>query len=161
MQECRAQERGPIAKPPVDACRCDARCGSDPRNGRALEAVPFQGCNRRVKQPSERLAATVLLRGQRIAFHGCSIPKSLTKCECDITFAFMPDTALIPRALLFGNPEKARPRISPDGTMLAYLAPSDDPIVGLADGANPNAQGTVARRQVREHRPVRGDSWPR
>ena len=30
---------------------------------------------------------------------------------------------LIPRALLFGNPEKASPKLSPDGTKLAYLAP--------------------------------------
>src|SRR6202163_3173871 len=36
----------------------------------------------------------------------------------------MPDTPLIPRWILFGNPEKARPQVSPDGTMLAYLAPS-------------------------------------
>src|SRR2546426_1148575 len=33
---------------------------------------------------------------------------------------------LIPRAILFGNPEKASPRISPDGKMLAYLAPTND-----------------------------------
>jgi dipeptidyl aminopeptidase/acylaminoacyl peptidase len=32
---------------------------------------------------------------------------------------------LIPRSILFGNPENAGPQISPDGTMLAYLAPSD------------------------------------
>ncbi len=31
--------------------------------------------------------------------------------------------ALIPRRTLFGNPVKASPEISPDGTMLAYLAP--------------------------------------
>ena len=31
--------------------------------------------------------------------------------------------ALIPRAVLFGNPERTSPQISPDGTMLAYLAP--------------------------------------
>ena len=31
--------------------------------------------------------------------------------------------ALIPRNILFGNPVKANPQISPDGTMLAYLAP--------------------------------------
>jgi len=32
-------------------------------------------------------------------------------------------TPLIPRADLFGNPERSSPEISPDGTMLAYLAP--------------------------------------
>lgn len=32
---------------------------------------------------------------------------------------------LIPRAVLFGNPEKAAPAISPNGVMLAYLAPSN------------------------------------
>ncbi len=31
---------------------------------------------------------------------------------------------LIPREVLFGNPVKAAPRISPDGTRLSYLAPS-------------------------------------
>jgi dipeptidyl aminopeptidase/acylaminoacyl peptidase len=30
---------------------------------------------------------------------------------------------LIPRAILFGNPEKASPQISPDGKYLAYVAP--------------------------------------
>ena len=32
---------------------------------------------------------------------------------------------LIPRTLLFGNPEKGAPQISPDGKKLAYLAPSN------------------------------------
>lgn len=32
---------------------------------------------------------------------------------------------LIPREILFGNPEKDRPRISPDGKILAYLAPNN------------------------------------
>jgi len=35
-------------------------------------------------------------------------------------------TQLIPREVLFGNPEKATPRISPDGTRMSYLAPVDD-----------------------------------
>ena len=30
---------------------------------------------------------------------------------------------LIPREILFGNPERTQPRISPDGTRLAYIAP--------------------------------------
>lgn len=33
---------------------------------------------------------------------------------------------LIPREVLFGNPVKAAPTISPDGKLLAYLAPVDD-----------------------------------
>lgn len=35
-----------------------------------------------------------------------------------------PAVPLIPRDVLFGNPEKDAPRISPDGERLAYLAPS-------------------------------------
>src|SRR5688572_25029142 len=34
-------------------------------------------------------------------------------------------TPLIPRARFFGNPEKARARLSSDGKRLAYLAPVD------------------------------------
>ncbi|MBC8121376.1 MAG: S9 family peptidase, partial [Gemmatimonadaceae bacterium] len=30
---------------------------------------------------------------------------------------------LIPRTVLFGNPEKVGPQVSPDGKLLAYLAP--------------------------------------
>ena len=36
-----------------------------------------------------------------------------------------PATGLIPREVLFGNPERANPQISPDGTQLGYLAPVD------------------------------------
>lgn len=35
----------------------------------------------------------------------------------------MPEVNLIPREVLFGNPERAIPQISPDGERLAYLAP--------------------------------------
>ncbi len=35
------------------------------------------------------------------------------------------ETALIPRRLLFGNPDRASPAISPDGKRLAWLAPVD------------------------------------
>jgi len=31
--------------------------------------------------------------------------------------------ALIPRNILFGNPVKTNPQISPDGMLMAYLAP--------------------------------------
>jgi Tol biopolymer transport system component len=32
---------------------------------------------------------------------------------------------LIPRSVLFGNPERTAPRISPDGRSLAWIAPLD------------------------------------
>ena len=36
-------------------------------------------------------------------------------------------TELLPRADIFGNPERASAEISPDGRMLAFLAPRDGP----------------------------------
>lgn len=38
---------------------------------------------------------------------------------------------LIPREVLFGNPVKAAPEISPDGTRLSYLAPSKDGVLNV------------------------------
>ena len=43
----------------------------------------------------------------------------------------MTQTPLIPREILFGNPEKASPKLSPDGKFLAYLAPDDKNITRL------------------------------
>jgi dipeptidyl aminopeptidase/acylaminoacyl peptidase len=37
----------------------------------------------------------------------------------------MADNELIPRTVLFGNPERVAPKISPDGTRLAWIAPRD------------------------------------
>jgi dipeptidyl aminopeptidase/acylaminoacyl peptidase len=45
-------------------------------------------------------------------------------------------TGLIPRKVLFGNPDKAAPRLSPDGKQISYLAPVDGVLniwVGPAD----------------------------
>jgi len=36
---------------------------------------------------------------------------------------------LIPRQVLFGNPVKAAPRISPDGKRIAYLAPDRNDVL--------------------------------
>ncbi len=44
--------------------------------------------------------------------------------------------ALIPRKILFGNPDRAMPRLSPDGNKIAYLAPREGVLnvwVGPAD----------------------------
>ena len=66
-------------------------------------------------------------------------------------------TPLIPRARFFGNPEKARARLSSDGKRLAYLAPVDGVLnvwVGPVDDvehAKPVTNDT--------HRGIRSFSW--
>jgi dipeptidyl aminopeptidase/acylaminoacyl peptidase len=47
-------------------------------------------------------------------------PRNAARHDADV-----PATPLIPRAVLFGNPQKASPWLSPDGTRIAYLAPHD------------------------------------
>ena len=37
----------------------------------------------------------------------------------------MTSRQLIPRRVLFGNPERMSPRVSPDGERLAYIAPHE------------------------------------
>jgi len=68
-----------------------------------------------------------------------------------------PDPNLIPRSVLFGNPERARVRISPDGKQLAWLAPKDGVLniwvapVGKVD------QARVITAEAK--RPIRDFSW--
>ena len=45
------------------------------------------------------------------------------------TLAALPP--LIPRDVLFGNPDKASPRLSPDGVRLAYLAPDTNNVLNV------------------------------
>jgi dipeptidyl aminopeptidase/acylaminoacyl peptidase len=54
--------------------------------------------------------------------------------------------AIIPRKVLFGNPDKIQPRLSPDGSYVAFLAPLNGVLnvwVGPAD--NPDAAKPVTR----------------
>ena len=60
------------------------------------------------------------------------------------------ETGLIPRELLFGNPDKAAARISPDGKQLSYLAPVEGVLnvwVGPID--NPDAAKPVTKDKKR------------
>ncbi len=51
---------------------------------------------------------------------GCLL---LASCGTQVTET---ETKLIPREVVFGNPEKAAPRLSPDGIQISYLAPVND-----------------------------------
>ena len=64
---------------------------------------------------------------------------------------------LISRKILFGNPERAQARISPDGTRLAYLAPSDGVLnvwVGTVEAPREARPVTTDR-----HRGIRSFFW--
>src|SRR5687767_11734532 len=81
-------------------------------------------------------------------------PKEVTQKVGKLT---MQDVPLIPRKAFFGNPEKARPRLSHDGKQLAYVAPLDGVLnvfVGPAD--RPAAAKPVTHDQ---HRGVTAYSW--
>jgi Tol biopolymer transport system component len=54
------------------------------------------------------------------------------------------DTPLIPRKVLFGNPDKASVQLSPNGSQIAYLAPRDGVLnVWVAPREDPNAARPV------------------
>jgi dipeptidyl aminopeptidase/acylaminoacyl peptidase len=68
-----------------------------------------------------------------------------------------PRNDLIPRAVLFGNPERTRLQISPDGKQLSWLAPKDGVLnvwvapIGKLDQARPVTSDSV--------RPIRQYFW--
>jgi dipeptidyl aminopeptidase/acylaminoacyl peptidase len=60
---------------------------------------------------------------------------------------------LIPRGVLFGNPERTSPRISPDGSSLAWIAPRDGVLnVWVAPIGGPSGVDWDAARAVTEDR---------
>lgn len=68
------------------------------------------------------------------------------------------DAKLLPRSVLFGNPERMAPRISPDGKQIAFLAP-DEGVMNVWVG--PAGDFEAARPVTKERsRGVRIFSWP-
>src|SRR4051812_28083900 len=64
-------------------------------------------------------------------------------------------TPVIPRSALFGNPERAQPRISPDGKYISFIAPRDGVLNvwvaerGKLDDAKPITSDQ--KRGIRQH----------
>jgi Dipeptidyl aminopeptidases/acylaminoacyl-peptidases len=63
---------------------------------------------------------------------------------------------LIPRSVLFGNPDRMSPKISPDGTRLAYLAPRDGVVNVWVRSVAGGDDRPVTRETVR---PIRAFYW--
>src|SRR5262249_30445562 len=58
--------------------------------------------------------------------------------------------SLIPREILFGNPERLNPQISPDGKYLAYLAPDEHNVLQVwvrTVGQQDDKQLTAAKKR--------------
>jgi len=69
----------------------------------------------------------------------------------------MTNIALIPRATLFGNPNRLEPKLSPDGEWLTWLAPFEDVLnVWLAPAADIAAAEPLTRL---EGRPIAWRDW--
>lgn len=67
------------------------------------------------------------------------------------------ESTLIPRSVLFGNPEKASARISPNGKWLSYLAPVEGILnVWVAPADDLDAAKPVTHDKTRD---IRGHSW--
>jgi dipeptidyl aminopeptidase/acylaminoacyl peptidase len=73
-------------------------------------------------------------------------------------------TELIPLPVLFGNPERVGPRISPDGTRLAWIAPHEGVLNVWVASLSPDQQLDLAAAQVVTNdtdRGIRQFGWAR
>ena len=71
--------------------------------------------------------------------------------------AWAAETALIPRALLFGNATRRLPQLSPDGTQISWLAPDDHGVVNVwARGFGSDSARAVTHE---DHRPIPWYCW--
>ena len=83
---------------------------------------------------------------------------SIIMCSCDNKLKSSDN--LIPRNVLFGNPEKVSPQISPDGKKLAYIAPVNNVLnvwVGDLDESGNYLNPVAVTSDT--NRGIRGFSW--
>jgi dipeptidyl aminopeptidase/acylaminoacyl peptidase len=68
---------------------------------------------------------------------------------------------LIPREILFGNPERTLPRLSPDGTKISWLAPAKNGVlnVWVRSLADPQPAGGAQPVTNETHRPIFWYTW--
>jgi dipeptidyl aminopeptidase/acylaminoacyl peptidase len=65
--------------------------------------------------------------------------------------------ALIPRQILFGNPERTQPQISPDGGQIAWLAPDKNGVLNVWAGSIDGAKAHPITNET--HRPIQWYTW--
>lgn len=65
--------------------------------------------------------------------------------------------ALIPREILFGNPERAEPQLSPDGQQIAWLAPDKNGVLNVWASALDGTNSHLITNET--HRPIFWYAW--
>jgi dipeptidyl aminopeptidase/acylaminoacyl peptidase len=98
---------------------------------------------------------------------GCNSPSVSQPVEAKVTLTAgektephagkMADIALIPREVLFGNPQKAQARVSPDGKWLSFLAPVEGVLNVWVAPVDDLSQAVVVTQEKK--RPVMGGMW--
>ncbi len=113
-----------------------------PANG--LGTVPWRQC------AFPWLGWAILPQADRAIPSSSVIPRS----------ALLPPVPFIPRSVLFGNPVKTSPKLSPDGELLAYIAPDGGVLNAWVKTAAQNDERPVTRdRGVRFY--ILGGVWRR
>jgi len=118
----------------------------------ALLATIVGGCARPATEPQEAKAAAV-----KPVAADAKASTSATQATNDNANKIMADIPLIPREVLFGNPQRAQARLSPDGKWLSFQAPVEGVMnvwVGPADDLS-KAQ-PVTEEKVR---PIPSHDW--
>ena len=91
---------------------------------------------------------TLRMLASRTATAGILVAATVVTAPVGVAVAADRNTPLIPRDILFGNPDKAQSRISPDGRYISYLAPVNGVLnvwvapVGQLDQAKPVTSDT-------------------
>jgi len=81
---------------------------------------------------------------------GCISDENAATKELSDSISQMNETSIIPRELLFGNPDKATPRLSPDGTRISYIASVDGVMnVWVGPANNPTTSEPVTNDTYR------------
>ena len=103
------------------------------------------------------LAATFFVSLTWQTDHAISKPTTSATSNTTASANSGKESALIPRKVLFGNPQKASARISPNGKWLSYLAPVDGILnVWVAPADDLDAAKPITNDKERD---IRGHSW--
>ena len=72
-----------------------------------------------------RVTVLLIATWATLVVAGCATPHRAAAPKAPEAATKPADPPLIPRSLIFGNPERALARLSPDGSMLSWLAPDE------------------------------------